>query len=221
MSRSLFSAGVDFGVGLCYNVLIKIQTSFAKGFIMKVWVVRHGESETNKDKLWTGWLDVSLTEKGKEDALFAREVLSKVKFDKVYTSDLKKAKNTAEIALPGYEYEETALIREINVGNIAGKEFSVVFDSNNRPMNEDGYGVFGGESKDEFCSRIQRFMQKLEAESGENIAVFAHMGVVRKFLDLVLGFEHPRKNIYCKNCAVAVFDCEDSKWALHSWINKI
>ena len=33
---------------------------------MKVYVIRHGESETNKIHYWTGWLDVSLTDKGRE-----------------------------------------------------------------------------------------------------------------------------------------------------------
>ena len=32
---------------------------------MRVYVIRHGESETNKAKKWTGWLDVHLTDKGK------------------------------------------------------------------------------------------------------------------------------------------------------------
>ena len=35
---------------------------------MFVYVIRHGESETNLSKKWTGWLDVQLTKKGYEDA---------------------------------------------------------------------------------------------------------------------------------------------------------
>lgn len=35
---------------------------------MKVYVVRHGESETNHMKKWTGWFDAPLTEKGRDDA---------------------------------------------------------------------------------------------------------------------------------------------------------
>ena len=33
---------------------------------MRVYIVRHGESQNNKDKLWTGWYDAPLTEKGRE-----------------------------------------------------------------------------------------------------------------------------------------------------------
>lgn len=186
---------------------------------MRVWVIRHGESETNRVGLWTGWLDVPLTEKGKEDAVDARRVLSGIPFDKIYTSDLQRAKTTAEIAIPGCKYELKPILREINVGNIAGKPLSTIMDSDNRPMNKDGYGRFGGETTKEFSSRVAAFMNSLESEMGENITVFTHAGFVRKFLDIVVGTELPRKNICCKNCAVAIFEYNNSIWQLHSWIN--
>ena len=186
---------------------------------MRVWVIRHGESETNKNGLWTGWLDAPLTEKGKQEAALANRIVSTANFDKIYSSDLLRAKRTAEIALPGCEYETTALLREINVGTIAGKPLNVVLDSDHRPMNSDGYGRFGGESKDEFRDRILAFMKILESENCENIAVFSHAGVIRKFLDIVLGIELDRKKICCKNCAIAIFEYNNLNWSLYSWIN--
>ena len=45
---------------------------------MKVFMIRHGESETNRNGLWTGWLDVSLTEKGREEAVQVGKMLSKI-----------------------------------------------------------------------------------------------------------------------------------------------
>ncbi len=186
---------------------------------MRVWLIRHGESETNRDGLWTGWLDVPLTEKGKEDASAARRLLAGVQFDKIYASDLQRAKTTAEIAIPGCQYEQKPILREINVGNIAGKPLSAVMDRDNRPMNRDGYGSFGGETTEVFSNRVGTFMRSLESEACENIAVFSHAGFVRKFLDLVVGMDLPRKNVCCKNCAVAIFEYNDSVWQLHSWIN--
>ena len=186
---------------------------------MKVWMIRHGESETNKNGLWTGWLDAPLTGKGKEEAALAREFLSSVIFDKIYSSDLSRAKSTAEIVIPGCKHETTAMLREINVGNIAGKPLNVIMDSDNRPMNEDGYSRFGGESNDEFCDRMTAFMKILESEECENIAVFSHAGVIRKFLDIVLGIELDRKKICCKNCAIAIFEYNNLNWSLYSWIN--
>ena len=68
---------------------------------MFVYVIRHGESETNLSKKWTGWLDVQLTEKGYEDAKKAAGYLKGISFDKIYTSDLMRAKQTAQTAFPG------------------------------------------------------------------------------------------------------------------------
>ena len=63
---------------------------------MKLYLIRHGESETNKNGLWTGWLDVPLTEQGKEDAASASKIVSSVPFDKIYSSDLSRAIDTVK-----------------------------------------------------------------------------------------------------------------------------
>ena len=186
---------------------------------MRVWVVRHGESETNQNGQWTGWLDAPLTKKGESDAALAKEILEKVAFDKIYSSDLQRARRTAEIAIDGCEYTTTPMLREVNVGDIAGKPLSVIYDENNRPMNTDGYGRFGGESTAQFRERVCAFIKSLEGEECENIAVFSHAGFLRKFLDVILEVDIPRKNLCCENCAVAIFEYTDSHWRLHSWIN--
>ena len=182
-------------------------------------MIRHGESETNKNGLWTGWLDAPLTQKGRADAALAREFVSRFEFDKIYSSDLSRAKSTAEIVLPGCKYELSSLIREIDVGSLAGKPLAAVRDSNNQPMNVDGYGRFGGESTEQFRSRIGEFMHLLESEACDNIAVFCHWGVIRNFLSMVLGVEIPKQKICGNNCLVAVFEYSNCNWKLHSWIN--
>ena len=186
---------------------------------MKLYVIRHGESETNKAHRWTGWLDVSLTEKGKQDALFARSILENVKFDKIYTSDLNRAIQTAEIALPGCGYETTPLIREMNVGNIAGKSSDALTPEMRRRIPEEGYAHLGGESQEQFGSRIRKFMASLEALDCENVAVFSHAGCLKRMLSEVVGTLLPGKNVLCANCTVAVFEYTKGVWRLHSWIN--
>lgn len=185
---------------------------------MKVFIIRHGESESNKAGLWTGWLDAPLTEKGRADAKAAAGLLSGVCFDKVYTSDLSRACETARIALPDHEYVKSALLREINVGSIAGKPLSVLSPEEKRRVAEEGYGCFAGESRGEMRARVVAFMQGLEKEEGENIAIFSHAGFLRYFMDIVVGITLPRGAILCKNCTVAVFEY-DGGWKLHSWIN--
>ena len=68
---------------------------------MKLVLVRHGESEWNKANLFTGWSDVELTEKGREEAKEAGRVLKAAgyDFDVCYTSYLKRAIHTLNFAL--------------------------------------------------------------------------------------------------------------------------
>jgi 2,3-bisphosphoglycerate-dependent phosphoglycerate mutase len=67
----------------------------------KLVLLRHGESEWNKSNLFTGWVDVDLTEKGIEEAKRAGELLLNdgYDFDLVFTSVLKRAIRTQWLAL--------------------------------------------------------------------------------------------------------------------------
>lgn len=64
-------------------------------------LVRHGESDWNQKNLFTGWVDVKLTEKGRKEAARAGELLKdfEPKADILYTSKLSRAIQTADIAL--------------------------------------------------------------------------------------------------------------------------
>ena len=60
---------------------------------MRLYVIRHGESENNLKKCWTGWYDAPLTEKGRQDARKAGTFLQGITFDKIYASDLSRGGN--------------------------------------------------------------------------------------------------------------------------------
>ena len=188
---------------------------------MKVYIVRHGESETNEKGLFTGWMDVNLTDLGKIQAKRAGEFLKDVTFDKVYTSDLIRAKETAENALAGCCYEPLELLRETNVGNLSGKPYLVVTDEQRVLIATDGFTMFGGESKDELNGRVSEFMRKLESEKNENVAVFTHGGWLRTFIDMVMGIKIPNNKMVCDNCTIAIVEFKNDEWKLHSWINML
>ncbi len=64
-------------------------------------ILRHGESTWNKENLFTGWVDVELSDKGIQEATQAGQVMAEegLNFDIVYTSILKRAIYSAELAL--------------------------------------------------------------------------------------------------------------------------
>lgn len=186
---------------------------------MRVYVIRHGESETNVQERWTGWLDAHLTEKGKNDAKTAGEFLKNVAFQKIYVSDLVRAIETAEVALPNCEYEKSALLREINVGNLAGNPLSIITDEQRKIISKEGYGAFEGETKESFDCRINSFIKELETKNYNSVAVFTHAGWLRGMLDMVLDVALPSDKVRCGNCTIAIFENSDNSWKLHSWIN--
>ncbi len=69
--------------------------------MMKLVLIRHGESEWNKLNLFTGWTDVELTDKGREEAATGGHLLKEegFDFDICYTSYLKRAIHTLDIVL--------------------------------------------------------------------------------------------------------------------------
>lgn len=60
-------------------------------------LIRHGESVWNAQGKWQGWQDIPLSEKGRMEAKIAASVLTDIKFDIAFTSDLIRAKETLEI----------------------------------------------------------------------------------------------------------------------------
>ncbi len=65
----------------------------------KLVLVRHGQSVWNSQNRFTGWVDVPLSEKGKEEAYRAGELLKDIRFDVAYTSALTRAQETLRIIL--------------------------------------------------------------------------------------------------------------------------
>ena len=79
----------------------------------KLVIIRHGESEWNQKNLFTGWVDVELSDKGKAEAKRAGELLKEagLDFDVCYTSYLKRAINTQQIVLKEMEREWLPVIK--------------------------------------------------------------------------------------------------------------
>lgn len=80
---------------------------------MKLVIVRHGESEWNKENLFTGWMDVNLSEKGCNEAKKAGEILKErgYDFDICYTSFLKRAIHTLNYILESMDREWLPVIK--------------------------------------------------------------------------------------------------------------
>lgn len=183
---------------------------------MKVYFVRHGESVANLNRFYAGQSDVKLTETGRAQAEVIRPVLADIPFDKVYSSDLSRAMDTQKIALPGYVAETTPLLREIDVGNLAGKSMAAVAAQHggvSPTAQSSDYKPYGGEDRAMLAARICRFMEMLAQTNYENVAVFAHRGVMMGVLRYILGTpDLPNHVLVCNNCAVNVVEFDGKRW---------
>lgn len=188
---------------------------------MKLYLVRHGQSETNRDLQFSGWAQVSLTEQGIADARRAGAYLKGRHFDRIYSSDLIRTVQTAHIALPGCEPVQLRILRENSVGSLQGKvktECEAQFGKQFwvTPTGSD-YTAFGGESHDILRDHARAFLKMLEEDPCEQVVAFTHEGILRCMLDVVLGSILNRQTVRCPNCTIAVFSYAQGRWALEAW----
>jgi len=189
---------------------------------MNVYFVRHGQSEANAARTYSGWSHVPLTEKGLADAAKAGKILQNVHFDKVYSSDLKRARQTCEAALPGVEYETDALLREISTGILTGiKHFDALEkygEAHKVCASERDYSRYGGESHQMHCERVDKFMKMLEENPVDgNVAVFCHDGTCKAILRYVLGVDFHPYRVTNDNGSVNVVSFNGTAWHLKHW----
>ncbi len=140
-----------------------------------IYFVRHGQTQWNKLGIMQGHKDIELNEEGKRQAEIVKEKLSNVKFDVVFSSPLKRAKETAEIICDNNIIIDNRLIERFN-GELEGKcknEIKVYPDFNN--PNDTRFGI---EPLNSFKQRINDFLDDITKKyKNKNILVVTHAGV--------------------------------------------
>ncbi len=96
-------------------------------------IVRHGQSVWNKKNMLAGWVDVALSEKGREEALNVSKKLLGISFDKVVSSDLQRAVETRNIICKeiGYnkEFMQSCMLKERNYGILQQKNIDNIINT--------------------------------------------------------------------------------------------
>ena len=154
-----------------------------------VYLVRHGQSEGNLHDRFIGHTDSPLTELGRKQACMAAQYLKDIPVDKIYSSDLRRAYETAwETArLKEMAVIKTAGMREIyggeweeknfpSLGQFYGEDFSVW-------CNDFGNArCTGGESVQELRTRIVAEVRRIaEENAGKAVMIFCHATPIRVF----------------------------------------
>ena len=190
--------------------------------MFNLYIIRHGQSETNLSGVYCGWKQTGLTEKGFDDARRAGKVLADICFNKIYVSDLKRAIQTCETALPGCTYATDPLLREISIGRLVDLLPSEAQEKFGEPHRlarvYRDFSAYGGESHEMHFARIAQFMHKMEQSGHEgNVAVFCHEGSIKCMLDYVLGMTFSRSGAIVDNGSVSVLRWNGQQWQLKNW----
>ncbi len=184
-------------------------------------MIRHGQSEGNVAHIYCGQMDTPLTELGRQQARQAGERLKGITFDKVYSSPLSRARETASLAVPYLEAETDARLMEINVGELAGHSFEDCAKEMGKKFldskEEWDFTPFGGENKQMMMERASAFLARVASENDECVAAFCHAGMCSAILMAVLGVPLNRYTLYCDNTAIAVFGYREGRWILEGW----
>jgi probable phosphoglycerate mutase len=155
------------------------------------YIVRHGQTDWNHKKIIQGQTDIELNAMGIRQAEELAKKLRTVPFDLAFSSDMLRAKKTAEIIALEHELavDTTKMLRERDFGALEGKPSKVLgtylkllaaMQYNDRFTHK---LVEDAESDDEVCTRIIQFLRETAfAHVGKNILVAAHGGTIRVLL---------------------------------------
>lgn len=153
------------------------------------YIVRHGESEANVARRFSGRLDVPLTERGRAQAVAVAASLADVRFDRIVATPLARSLDTAlEIArrrkMP---VDIVADLAEIDVGDMTGATFDEIRGLPS--WREDGFVSWpNGETLEQVLERSLRAVRRLHRETGEGtVLVIGHGGVTRILVSHFLG----------------------------------
>lgn len=187
---------------------------------MKIYLIRHGETAWNKERRLQGRKDISLNENGVKVAKLTAEGLAQVKFDKVYSSPLKRAFETATLVTAGrYAIEKEMRLIEIDFGACEGACGDL-----NCTDNPHVYAFFkdpgryeapeGGETLEALCERTWDFMQELmrnPENADKTILICTHGTALQSILVTLKGL--PMADFWKggaqRNCSVAILDVTD------------
>jgi 2,3-bisphosphoglycerate-dependent phosphoglycerate mutase len=163
-----------------------------------IYVVRHGETDWNKNHRFQGRTDIKLNEVGREQAIKLRPLMQQLQIESVYSSTLSRASETAELATQELKLtlQKDDRLRETNIGDAEGLTIDEILlkfgpDSLTKWRSYEerllDYQFTNGESKRQMMYRARQiFLDIAQNSNRSNIAIFSH-GMLMRAMTFVFG----------------------------------
>jgi len=185
---------------------------------MKIYFIRHGETDWNTEIKLQGRTDISLNENGRKVAKWTRDAMRDIMFDVAFTSPLKRARETAEIILEGRDIpilDEERII-EVAFGTYEGNKKSSWDDNmNNFFLHTDLYvPTEGGETIEEVLKREKEFLDEIFANpkyQESTILISTHGAALSGLLTVIK--KNPIEKFWAgglhKNCGISIVEVKN------------
>ena len=186
---------------------------------MKIYAIRHGETDWNKSKRIQGSTDIELNEKGIEQANKMKEMLKDIKFDICISSPLKRARKTAEIITDGkcsINIDEALIERGFGnyEGQISSEAKLDIFKLWNYKENCNENGI---EPLKSLLERSDSFLKKFKEDykSCSNVLIVSHGGFIKGLYYSLNGYDENTDflSFHLGNCEV--YKCEIPSKSIH------
>ena len=143
-----------------------------------IYLLRHGQTDWNLERKIQGHLDMALNETGRKEALICLDKIVSLNIDNIISSDLVRAKETAQIIneklhLP---VRFDSRLREINFGNLQGRLIQDITQDEWDIFNKTPHEV-NAESWEDVYLRVKSFFDELD--DIKNTLIVTHGGVIR------------------------------------------
>lgn len=194
-----------------------------------IYIIRHGETDSNIRHACLGHKDVPLNENGIKQAEELAERLKDQKIDIVYSSPLNRAIETIKPSKAQWNCAPITMsfaLTERDYGiweDMTFEEIEAQYPTEYKAWHEDwtGYKIPEGESSQEVQNRVNVFMKKIiNNHRGKNIAVVTHLGTARHILSYLLGLSTAQSWLFTlDNARYAVIELDDDNKPLLKGLN--
>lgn len=161
---------------------------------MKLWLVRHGQTQANLDGLYSGISETSLTEKGILQAETVSNMLNNVAFDKVLCSELSRAQHTTQLIL---QQRNVPVVTEPRLNEMNFGDWEMRHHRDLQHQDAENYAAWcndwqnvvpkNGEGFQVFSRRVCEFATSLSLlPKQENVLIVSHQGVLSLLIATLL-----------------------------------
>lgn len=169
---------------------------------MDLFLIRHGQTDWNLKGRWQGSYDIPLNDAGVMEATSLREKVNSIKPDIVYSSDLKRAYETATLACRDMNIQiiKDSRLRERKLGQFEGLTTDEISRLTGTEMNitriiSSDWNKYGVEPLSSQFQRAKDFLKDISEKNFDKVLIFSHGVMIGVICEIITGEDFTKKRI--------------------------